>query len=181
MYGSRCNGTMDTPNGSKAVTLLLRLSTMALALTSAVVMATASECTIYGLHGAKATVTFKDYPPLVYLVGFNITAGILEAVAVYLQLGKGDDEEEGPKLPRILLVVFDVAVQSLLSLSTGAVFAAVVAYGPQISACAGAAGRFCEQVHRSKLLSFAAGTSAGLAAVAKDVPLPFSVWPASSD
>lgn len=67
MYGSRCNGTMDTPNGSKAVTLLLRLSTLALALTSAVVMATASECTIYGLDGAKATVTFKDYPPLVYV------------------------------------------------------------------------------------------------------------------
>lgn len=71
MYGSDCHVMDDPPappNGSKVVTLLFRLSTLALALTSAVVMATASECTIYGgLHDGDAAtatvVTFKDYQP----------------------------------------------------------------------------------------------------------------------
>jgi len=63
--GSGCDATDEAPNGSKAVTLLLRLSTMALALTSAVVMATANECSIYETHGARVTVTFKNYPPFV--------------------------------------------------------------------------------------------------------------------
>nr|CAB3489894.1 unnamed protein product [Digitaria exilis] len=169
-------------NGSEAVTLLLRLSTMALALTSAVVMATASECTIYEPHGARITVTFKHFPPFVYLTGFNIVATILEAVGIYLQVGKGgEDEEELPKLAKILLVIVDVLVPALLNLVTGAAFSAVVAYGPQISACAATAGRFCEQVHRSKLFSLAASISAVVSAATKDVPLPFSVWPVSSD
>ncbi|PAN42841.1 hypothetical protein PAHAL_8G191300 [Panicum hallii] len=181
--GSGCHATDEAPNGSKAVTLLLRLSTMALALTSAVVMATASECTIYESRGARVTVTFKHYPPFVYLVCFNIAATILEAAGIYLQVGKGgdDDEEEAPKAARVLLVFVDVAVPALLNLATGAAFSAVVAYGPQISACTSAAGRFCEQVNRSKILSLAAGISAVSAAFFKDVQLPFSVWPVSSD
>jgi len=71
MYGSDfdCHVIDDdaaAPNGSKAVTLQLSLITLALALTSAVLMATASECTIYGLDGATATtVTFKNYQPFV--------------------------------------------------------------------------------------------------------------------
>ncbi|CAN6363042.1 unnamed protein product [Urochloa humidicola] len=173
------HGGDEVPNGSKA-NLLLRLSTMALALTSAVVMATASECTIYEPNGAKATVTFKDYPPFVYLAWFNFVATILEAAGIYLQVvmgGGGDDDhdhEEAPKLPRAVLV-------ALLNLATGAVLSAVVAYGPQISACAGTGGRFCEQVHRSKHFSIAASVAAGSASVVKDVTLPFNVWPTSSD
>nr|CAB3491636.1 unnamed protein product [Digitaria exilis] len=160
--GSGCNGMDEEPNGSKAVTLLLRLSTMALALTSAVLMATASD----------------------YVVGFSIVATILEAAGIYLQFGEGggdDDEEETPKLNKILLVLIDVLVPALLNLATGATFSAVVAYGPQISACAGTAGRFCDEVHRSKLFSLGASISAVLKAAAKDVPLKFSVWPISSD
>ncbi|CAL4984380.1 unnamed protein product [Urochloa decumbens] len=177
------HGADEEPNGSKAVTLLLRLATMALALTSAVVMATASECTIYQPNGAKATVTFKHYPPFVYLAWFNFVATILEAAGIYLQVGTGDcdDDEEAPKIPRIVLVAIDVAVLALLNLATGAVFSAVVAYGPQISACTGTAGRFCEQVHRSKHFSLAASIAAGSAAFFKDVPLPFNLWPMSSD
>ena len=117
-----------------------------------------------------------------YLVWFNIAATILEAVGIYLQVGKGGgDDEEAPKVVRVLLVFLDVAVPALLNLATGAAFSAVVAYRPQISACSGTAGRFCEQVHRSKLISLAAGTSASSAAFVKDVRLPFSVWPVSSD
>lgn len=97
--------------------------------------------------------------------------------AIYVQVGKGDDVEDAPMIPRVVLVVVDVAVQMLLYSATGAVFAAVMAYGPQISACAGAAGHFCEQVQRSKIISLAASLSAVLAAVAKDVALPCSVWP----
>ena len=117
-----------------------------------------------------------------YLVACNITAAILEMAAIYLQLVKGDNEgEAAPVLPGVVLVVADVAVQVLLYSSTGAAFAAVTAYGAQIRACAGAAGHFCEQVHRAKLVGLGASLAAGLAAVAKDVPLPFSVWPITSE
>ena len=118
-----------------------------------------------------------------YLVWFNIAATILEAVGIYLQVGKGGggDDEEAPKVVRVLLVFLDVAVPALLNLATGAAFSAVVAYRPEISACTGTAGQFCEQVHRSKLISLAAGISASSAAFVKDVRLPFSVWPVSSD
>ncbi|CAO2147166.1 unnamed protein product [Urochloa humidicola] len=178
------HGMEDDPNGSKAVTLLLRLSTMALGLTSAVVMATASECTVYEPNGAKTTVTFRHYPPFVNLAWFNFVASILEAAGIYLQVSMGggdDDDDEVPKLPRAVLVAIDVAVPALLNLATGAVFSAVVAYGPQISACTGTAGRFCDQVHRSKNFSLAASIVAVSAAFVKDVQLPFNVWPMSSD
>ncbi|EEE54504.1 hypothetical protein OsJ_01639 [Oryza sativa Japonica Group] len=131
-YG--CQVSDDEPNGSKAVSLLLRLSTLALALTSAVVMATASECTVVQLNGVVATITYKDFPPFVYLVGFNIAAAMLEAAAIYLRLstGGGDDDDEGfkGKLPGILLVVIDVAVQALVYTATGGAFAAVSAVRP---------------------------------------------------
>lgn len=180
--GSGCHAMNEEPNGSKAVTLLFRLSTMVLALTSAVVMATASECSIFEPHGSRVTVTFKNYPPFVYLAWVNIAATILEAAGIYLQVGKGGDgDDEAPKLPRVILVAIDVTVPALLNTATGAVFSAVVAYGPQISACTGTAGRFCDQANRSKLFSLAASISAASAAVAKDVSLPFSVWPMSSD
>jgi hypothetical protein len=119
-----------------------------------------------------------------YQVVLSITAAVLEVAAIYLQLGKGDDdgEEEAPKLTRIILVVLDVVVPALVNTATGAVISAVIAYGPEINACTAAAGgRFCEQVSRSKLLSIATSIAASSAAVAKDVPLPFSVWPISSE
>ena len=57
-----------------------------------------------------------------YLVACNITAAILEMAAIYLQLViKGDNEEEAPVLPGVILVVLDVAVQVLLYSSSGAV------------------------------------------------------------
>ncbi|XP_004980551.1 CASP-like protein 1U2 [Setaria italica] len=164
------------PNGSKAVTLLLRLCTMGLALASAIVMATANECTIDGDgdDGAAAatTVTYKDYPPFAYLVGSNIAATILEMAAIYLQTGKGDNgDEEAPVLPRVVLVVVDVAVQVLLYSSSGAAFAAVAAYGVQT----------CGQVNKAKFIGLGASLAAGLAAFVKDVPLPFSMWPSPSE
>ncbi|KAL6630526.1 hypothetical protein ACP70R_028599 [Stipagrostis hirtigluma subsp. patula] len=182
MYGADyCHENDHEQNGSKAVSFLLRLSELVLALASAVVMATASATTVdEASGGATATVTFKQYPPFVYLVGCNIVVAVLEAAAVYMQLvSKGDDDEEGAKIPRVLLVVGDAVVQALLYSSTGAVFAVGAA---QISACAdGGADRFCHQVDQSKFLSLGACFAAGLAAVAKDLPLPFSVWPSSSD
>ncbi|KAL6907744.1 hypothetical protein ACP4OV_001914 [Aristida adscensionis] len=155
-----------------------------LALTSAVVMATASATSmdnkLGGAAGAITTISFKQYPPFVYLVGCNIIAAILEAAAIYLQVGgkgEGGDEEEGAKAPRVLLVLADVAAQALLYSSTGAVFA--VGAAARASAGAGAGG-FWRQVYQSKLLSLGASFAAGLAVVAKDLPLPFSLWPSSS-
>ncbi|CAO2141849.1 unnamed protein product [Urochloa humidicola] len=181
------HGMEDEPYGSKAVTLLLRLSTMALALTSAVVMATASECTLraqqrQGHHHLQTLPSIRCTRS--NLAWFNFVATILEAVGIYLQVSMGsgdDDDDEAPKLPRAVLVAIDVAVPALLNLATGAVFSAVVAYGPQISACTGTAGRFCDQVHRSKNFSLAASIVAVSAAFVKDVQLPFNVWPMSAD
>ena len=106
----------------------------------------------------------------------------LQVVAGNKQGGDANDEEDAPPPPMInprdVLVAADVAVQVLLYSATGAVFGAAMAYGPQISSCAGAgAGHLCEQVRRSKIISLAASLAAGLASIAKDVPLPFSVWP----
>ncbi|KAL6659828.1 hypothetical protein ACP70R_002657 [Stipagrostis hirtigluma subsp. patula] len=136
MYGADyCHENDHEQNGSKAVSFLLRLSELVLALASAVVMATASATTVDEAGGgATATVTFKQYPPFVYLVGCNIVVAVLEAAAVYMQLvSKGDDDDEGGKIPRVLLVAGDAVVQALLYSSTGAVFAVGAA---QISACA---------------------------------------------
>ena len=70
-----------------------------------------------------------------YLVACNITAAILEMASIYLQLIiKGENEEAAPVLLGVVLIVIDVAVQVLLYSSSGAVFAAVTAYGAQIRA-----------------------------------------------
>ncbi|KAM3412566.1 hypothetical protein ACQJBY_003970 [Aegilops geniculata] len=164
----------DEPNGSKAVSLLLRLSALILALASAVMMATADDCTIAGPTHPTA-VTYRDYGAFVYLVGANVAAAVLEAAAVYLQLsGAGDDDDDGGSpLPGIILVVVDVLAQALLYSSTGAAYGAVVG----VDACVA----FGAQVGRARLLSLGASISLGLAAVVKDVSLPFNVWPGSSD
>ncbi|XP_048557782.1 CASP-like protein 1U2 [Triticum urartu] len=161
----------DEPNGSKAVSLLLRLSALILALASAVMMATADNCTVAG--ATPTAVNYRDYGAFVYLVWANVAAAVLEAAAVYLQLsGAGDDDgdDRGSQVPGVVLVVVDVLAQALLYSSTGA------AYGcgkVGVDVCVA----FGQQVGRSKLLSFGASISLGLAAVVKDVSLPFNVWP----
>ncbi|XP_037463758.1 CASP-like protein 1U2 [Triticum dicoccoides] len=161
----------DEPNGSKAVSLLLRLSALILALASAVMMATADNCTVAG--ATPTAVNYRDYGAFVYLVWANVAAAVLEAAAVYLQLsGAGDDDgdDRGSQVPGVVLVVVDVLAQALLYSSTGA------AYGcgkVGVDVCLA----FGQQVGRSKLLSFGASVSLGLAAVVKDVSLPFNVWP----
>uniref|UniRef100_A0ACD5ZKG7 Uncharacterized protein n=1 Tax=Avena sativa TaxID=4498 RepID=A0ACD5ZKG7_AVESA len=165
MYGQR-----DAPNGSKAVSLLLRLSTLILALASAVMMATVDGCnTIDG-----ATYGYRDYGAFVYLVWSNIAAAVLEAAAIYLQLSgaNDDDDDRSNQIPGVVLVVVDVLAQALLYSSTGAALGAKVSVDCVL---------FGEEVGRSKLLSLGASVSIGLAAVVKKVPLPFSVWPSSSD
>ncbi|KQJ87500.1 CASP-like protein 1U2 [Brachypodium distachyon] len=171
----------DEPkNGSKAVTLLLRLSTLALALASAVTMATVdATCTVTNgtTNGTTAAaVTYKDYRAFVFLVGSNVAAAVLQAAAIYLQLsggsGGGDDDDEKSSVPGVLLVVVDVLAQALLYSATAAAFSTEIGVGCVV---------FGKQVGLSKLLSLGASVSVGLAAVVKDVPLPFSVWPSSSD
>ncbi|KAG8090466.1 hypothetical protein GUJ93_ZPchr0011g27203 [Zizania palustris] len=188
-YGHGCHDKDDEKkNGSKAVTLLLRLATLGLSLSSSVIMATASACIIVQINGVRATVTYKNFPPFVYHVGFNIATAVLESASIYLNLsygGGGDDDDDcgdsgkKNKLAGILLIVFDVAALALSYTATGSVFAAVSAYGPQLRSCS-AAGRFCQQVNLSKTLSLATSVSVGLSSVTKDVSLPFSVWPATS-
>uniref|UniRef100_N1R0W1 CASP-like protein n=1 Tax=Aegilops tauschii TaxID=37682 RepID=N1R0W1_AEGTA len=80
------------PNGSKALSLLLRLCAMLLAVVSAVVMAASSECAAHapsddsGAAASVVTFTYNRFGAFVLLVGCNITAAILEALAVYLHV-----------------------------------------------------------------------------------------------
>ncbi|XBI14338.1 CASP-like protein 1U2 [Aegilops tauschii subsp. strangulata] len=185
------------PNGSKALSLLLRLCAMLLAVVSAVVMAASSECAAHapsddsGAAASVVTFTYNRFGAFVLLVGCNITAAILEALAVYLHVSldvaavtaaaaadekDSLDEEEAPagvNIPAIVLVVVDLLVHALLYSATAAAYTAAAAYAAQIGACA----RFAGQVERAKILSLAASIAVTLAAVAKDVPLPFNVPP----
>jgi predicted membrane protein len=54
--------------GANAVSVAVLIAGMGLAVASAALMATASQCTIYAEPGARPrTVTYRDYAPFVYV------------------------------------------------------------------------------------------------------------------
>ena len=87
-YHHRDNDPPPPPNGSTSVNCIFRLCAFALAIVSAAVMAASSECVTRSGPGAGDVVTFTytHFRGFVFLVGCTITAAILEAVAVYLQV-----------------------------------------------------------------------------------------------
>ncbi|CAM0878061.1 unnamed protein product [Alopecurus aequalis] len=179
------------PNGSSAATIILRLCVVMLAIASATVMAASSECT--PRSGAVVTFTYTRFRAFVLLVGCNITAAILEAAAVYLQLSisvaaatapadddktmtemeEEEEEEGGISAAEVMLALVDMLVPALLYSAMAATYTAAEIYGDQIGACA----RFAGQVVQAKILSLAACAAVTLAGVAKGLPLPFNVPP----
>ncbi|XP_004979868.2 CASP-like protein 1U3 [Setaria italica] len=157
-----------------AVSIACRIVGMGLAVAAAVLMSTASQCTIYAAYGARPrTVTYSDYPPFVYLVGAAAIAAFLEAIAIVLcvwKKGKG-------KKAKVLMPLLAAAVPALLYSATGAAFAAGAdmsycsAYGKRVSVCtgsaAGSSSNFCSQVHIAVYLSLAAAIVVSAAEVVR--------------
>lgn len=154
-----------------------RIVGMGLSVASAVLMATASQCTVYAAYGARPrTVTYADFPPFVYLVGANSIAAFLEAIAIFLCVWKKGKDKKA----KVLMPLLGAAVPALLYSATGASFAAgsdmsyCSAYGKRVSVCAeSAAGagstNFCSQVHIAVYLSLAAAIAVSLAEVVRGV------------
>lgn len=157
-----------------AVSIAGRIAGMGLAVAAAVLMATASQCTVYAAYGARPrTVTYSDFPPFVYLVGAASIAAFLEAIAIFLVVWKKGKD----KTAKVLMPLLGVAVPALLYSATGAAFAAVSdmsycsANGRRVSVCASGIGgsNFCSQVHISVYLSLAAAVAVSVAEVVRGV------------
>jgi hypothetical protein len=166
------HGYDGPPSRARALTLVFRLFTMILAVTSAVVMAALNECT------ARC-----DTCPFVFLLWCNITAAILEAAALYLEVTLGlaaaagpagdeyktlathMEEEKGIGAAEIMLAVMDPIVHALLCSAMAPMFGAAVSQRYQIDACAGFAGK----VLTAKILGLAGCAASALPLIAKGI------------
>ncbi|OEL17962.1 CASP-like protein 1U3 [Dichanthelium oligosanthes] len=159
-----------------AVSIAGRIAGMGLAVASAVLMATASQCTVYAAYGERPrTVTYSNYPPFVYLLGANSIAAFLEAIAIFLVVWKKGKDNKS----KVMMPLLGAAVPALLYSATGAAFAAssdmsyCSAYGKRVSVCAGSAAggssNFCSQVHISVYLSLAAAIVVSVAEVLRGI------------
>ncbi|KQJ87479.1 CASP-like protein 1U3 [Brachypodium distachyon] len=183
----------SSKGGPNAVNIAGRIAAMALAVASAALMATASQCTVLLPNGSPAhTVTYSDFSPFVYLVAANAIAAFMVGAAIILSVwkkGKG-------KPSRFLLPFLDAAAPALLYSATGAAFAAgqYMSYcstqGRRVSVCDVVAGEgavrgttrsFCSQVHMAMYISLAAAAAASAAELAKNVPLSLGCGSDGSD
>ncbi|CAL4986206.1 unnamed protein product [Urochloa decumbens] len=157
-----------------AISIAGRIAGMGLAVAAAVLMSTASQCTVYTAYGARPrTVTYSSFPPFVYLVGAAAIAAFLEAIAIFLCVWK----KGGDKKAKILMPLLAAAVPALLFSAAGAGFAAAndmsycSAYGQRVSICAGSAAggssNFCSQVHIAVYLALAAAVVVSVAEVVR--------------
>ncbi|CAL4979065.1 unnamed protein product [Urochloa decumbens] len=157
-----------------AISIAGRIAGMGLAVAAAVLMATASQCTVYAAYGAlPRTVTYSSFPPFVYLVGAAAIAAFLEAIAIFLCVWK----KGGDKKAKILMPLLAAAVPALLFSAAGAGFAAAndmsycSAYGRRVSICAGSAAggssNFCSQVHIAVYIALAAAVVVSVAEVVR--------------
>ncbi|KAJ1276624.1 hypothetical protein BS78_05G228400 [Paspalum vaginatum] len=155
-----------------AISVAGRIAGMGLAVASAVLMATASQCTVYAAYGVRPrTVTYSNFPPFVYLVGANAIAAFLEAIAIFLSVWKKGKDKKAT----VLMPLLAAAVPALLYSATGAAFAASTnlnycsAYGQRVSVCAGSAAgggsNFCTQVRIAIYVSLAAAIAVSIAEV----------------
>lgn len=161
-----------------AVSIAGRIIGMGLAVAAAVLMSTASQCTIYTIYGARPrTVTYADFPPFVYLVIAAAIAAFLEGIAIFLAVwkkGKG-------KKAAVLMPLLGAAVPALLYSAAGAAFAAASgndmsycsAYGKRVSVCAGSSAggssNFCGQVRIAVIMALAAAVVVSVAEVVRGI------------
>jgi uncharacterized protein (TIGR01569 family) len=169
-----CDEKKKSGGGGKwqhPVSLAFRIAGMGLAVASAAVMATASQCTVYADYGARPrTVTYLDYRAFVYLVVAASVAAGLEAVAIFLGVcskGKGSIR----KVRAVLMPLLAALVPALLYTAAGAAFAAgwdIYYYmehiGRRLNVCGSSVGgRFCALVHVSMWLALAAAVAVSVA------------------
>jgi|UniRef100_A0ACD5W8K3 uncharacterized protein (TIGR01569 family) len=175
----RCDDGKSKSKGRlHAVNIAGRIAAMGLAVASAALMATASQCTIILPNGGPAhTVTYSDFSPFVYLVVANAIAAVMVGVAIFLSVWK----KGRGKCSRVLLPLLDIAAPALLYSSTGAAFATseylsyCSSYGRRVSVCDGALGggtrSFCSQVRMAMYISLAAAGAASAAQLVKCLAL----------
>lgn len=171
-----------------AVNIAARVAAMALAVASAALMVTASQCTVVLPNGAEAhTVTYSDFGPFVYLVVANALAAVMVGAAIFLSVWKKGSN----KVSRVLVPLLDVAAPALLYSSTGAAFATseYMSYcSPhgrgRISVCDGTvrgSNNFCSQVHMAMYISLAAAGAVSAAELVKNLMLSFGSSGSDSD
>ncbi|KAF8665978.1 hypothetical protein HU200_054066 [Digitaria exilis] len=160
-----------------AVSIAGRIIGMGLAVAAAVLMSTASQCTIYYSYGTRPrTVTYADFPPFVYLVIAAAMAAFLEGIAIFLAVWKKGKDNKAT----VLMPLLGAAVPALLYSAAGAAFAAGAdlsycsAYGKRVSMCAagsaaGGSSNFCSQVHIAVILSLAAAVVVSVAEVVRGI------------
>lgn len=171
------DGKSKSKGGLHAVNIAGRIAAMGLAVASAALMATASQCTIILPNGGPAhTVTYSDFSPFVYLVVANAMAAVMVGVAIFLSVWK----KGSGKCSKVLMPLLDVAAPALLYSSTGAAFATseYLSYcspgGRRVSVCDGALGgtrNFCSQVRMAMYISLAAAGAASAAELVKNLTL----------
>ncbi|KAL5204713.1 hypothetical protein ABZP36_009584 [Zizania latifolia] len=139
----------------QALSVILRIATMAVAVASAVLMVTASECTVFLYYGGPPhTITYRSFGPFVICK-------------------KGKEA----KTAKVVLPLLDVVVPALLYSATGAAFAA----GEYLSYCApnnrrisvcgySGTGNFCNQVHIAMYISLTAAAAVSAAVVVHNWP-----------
>ncbi|XP_037436558.1 CASP-like protein 1U3 [Triticum dicoccoides] len=176
-----CDGDGDESKGRlKAVNVAARVVAMGLAVASAALMVTASQCTIVLPNGAEAhTVTYSDFGPFVYLVVANAIAAVMVGVAIFLSVWK----KGSGKCSKVLVPLLDVTAPALLYSATGAAFATTeyMSYcSPRgrgrVSVCDGTVrgtNNFCSQVHMAMYISLAAAGAVSAAELVKNLKLSF--------
>ncbi|KAL5204679.1 hypothetical protein ABZP36_009550 [Zizania latifolia] len=153
---------------------------MAVAVASAVLMVTASECTVFLYYGGPPhTITYRSFGPFVYLVAANFVAASLEGIAIFLSICSICKKGKEGQTAKVMLPLLDVAVPALLYSATGAAFAAgeYLSYcepnNRRISVCGSAAsgtGNFCNQVHIAMYISLTAAAAVSAAIVVHNWP-----------
>nr|CAB3492146.1 unnamed protein product [Digitaria exilis] len=141
-----------------AVSIAGRIIGMGLAVAAAVLMSTASQCTIYYSYGTRPrTVTYADFPPFVYLVIAAAMAAFLEGIAIFLAVWKKGKDNKAT----VLMPLLGAAVPALLYSAAGAAFAA----GADLSYCSA----YGKRVHIAVILSLAAAVVVSVAEVVRGI------------
>ena len=183
-----CDGDKESKGRLNAVNIAARVAAMGLAVASAALMVTASQCTIVLPNGAEAhTVTYSDFGPFVYLVVANAIAAVMVGVAIFLSVWK----KGSGKCSKVLVPLLDVAAPALLYSATGAAFATTeyMSYcSPRgrgrVSVCDGTVrgtNNFCSQVHMAMYISLSAAGAVSAAELVKNLTLPFGSSGSDSD
>ncbi|KAK3136699.1 hypothetical protein QOZ80_5BG0441160 [Eleusine coracana subsp. coracana] len=157
----------------KAVSLVLRIATIALAVASVAVMTSANESTTGGGCGcapAGEEVSYSDYNSFKYGLGANVVSVVLQVAAAWLTAGGSEDHG---KLAKAAAELLDTVSQMFLYSSSGLSLSVdnFGRCGRRVSGVCKCSGVFCRWVRSLGGLSIAAAISLALSQYVKDVHL----------